>query len=279
VEDFKGKVAVVTGAASGIGLAMATRFAADGMAVVMADVEEPALEEAAADLLATGAEVLAVPCDVASLESVHELRDVALERHGRVHVLCNNAGVSGGGMISDLSVGEWRWVLGVNLFGVIHGIDAFLCSMIDHGEPAHVINTASMAGHLPGPGMGTYSVSKFGVVALSETLLAEMRMAGTNVGVSVLCPGWVDTRIAESDRNRPADIKRSSLDAPGAQAMEDFVKGLLAGGSAPSEIAEAVVTAISQDAFWVLPHHDFDDNMRARFDSILARTTPPGLFG
>ena len=206
MQDFAGKVAVVTGGASGIGLGMATRFAAEGMRLVLADIEEGALEAAAQGLRASGAEVLAVQTDAGDAASMDNLGARTLDHYGAVHIVCNNAGVGTHGRMWELSVNDWEFVLRVNLWGVIHGVRVFAPHLIEQDE-GHIVNTASMAGLVSVAGAGPYNVSKHGAVTLSETLSAELRDAGSNVGVSVLCPGLVATNLGASERNRPADLR------------------------------------------------------------------------
>ncbi len=191
MDTIEDKVAVVTGAASGIGRALAGRFATEGAKVVLADVEVEALEKAAAEIEGTGAEVLAVPTDVSDGQAVEALRDAAVERFGAVHVVCNNAGVASGGTLWTATDEDWGWVLGVNLMGVVHGVQAFTPLMIEQGE-GHIVNTASIAGMLAPPFMGIYNATKHAVVALSESLHGELALFAPGVGVSVLCPGWVE---------------------------------------------------------------------------------------
>src|SRR3954462_1707572 len=208
MKDLKGKVAVVTGAASGIGNGMATRFAEEGMKVVLADIEEGPLADAEKKLADTGATVLAVPTDVAKGEQMDALAQRTFEEFGTAHVICNNAGVAAGGPIWTLTEADWQWVLGVNLWGVIHGVRVFVPRLVEQGE-GHVVNTASIAGLTSVPMMGPYNVSKHGVVTLSETRANELSLQGSPVKVSVLCPGWVSTRIHEADRNRPAEFQKA----------------------------------------------------------------------
>ena len=203
LDGLRGRVAVITGGASGIGRALAERFATAGARLVLADVEEPALAAAGADLRAAGAEVAEVVTDVADPGAVDALADAAYQRFGAVHVVCNNAGVVSTGPSWEQSIEDWQWVLGVDLWGVIHGVRSFVPRMLDGGEPGHIVNTASIAGLLPFPNIAPYDVAKAGVVALSEALHGELRAAGAAIGVSVLCPGVVPTRISESSRNRP----------------------------------------------------------------------------
>ena len=231
MKTFRDRVAVVTGGASGIGRALAERFAADGMKVVLADVEEEPLAATAREMTAAGANVLAVRTDVAKAADVEALAERAWSAYGAVHVLCNNAGVGGGGLSWECSLAEWEWVLGVNLWGVIHGVRTFVPRMLAGGDEGHVVNTASVAGLSTAPGMGSYNVSKFGVVALSEVMHHELTLLGAKLRVSVLCPAWVNTRIADADRNRPAEAAANGASNPAFEAMRDAVRnaGRLAG--------------------------------------------------
>ena len=269
--EFEGKVAVVTGAASGIGRAMAERFAAAKMRVVLADVEEAALRNAEESLLERGANVLAVRADVRKLESIEELRNRAIDAFGKVHVLCNNAGVSAAGLSWEQSNADWEWTLGVNLWGVIHAVRTFLPGMIAHGEEGHVVNTASVAGLIAGPHQGPYAVSKFGVVALSETMYWELKGIGSKIGVSVLCPGFVNTRIIESERNRPVELGESAgFDAGG---LPEF-RARLAAGHDPADVAQQVLDGIVAQQLHILTDTDFDELIRGRVERILTRQKP-----
>jgi len=271
MDDLVGRTAVVTGAASGIGRALAERFAAEGMRLVLADVEERALAATADDLAASGVEVLPVVTDVADAASVGALADAAYGRFGAVHVLCNNAGVGAGGQIAELSLADWQWVLGVNLWGVIHGLHAFVPRMLAGAEPGHVVNTASLAGHVAGPFMGPYSASKFAVVAISEALYHEMNMSGGAIGVSVLCPGWVDTNIHASERNRPASLGGGGRVEDG---RADMLKQVLASGMPPAEVASLVLQAIRDGRFYVLTHPDMTPAVEARMKAIVEGANP-----
>jgi len=266
MEDFRDKVAVVTGAASGIGFGLSRRFAAEGMKVVMADVEEPALKSAADELEGDGADVLAVVTDVSDHDAVHALAAKTFDRFGTAHIVCNNAGIGTGGLAWEVSEAQWRWILGVNLMGVVHGIQAFVPKFVEQGE-GHVVNTASAAGLLTGPGMSPYYATKHAVVALSESLAAGLLVTGSNVGVSVLCPMWVKTRIAESDRNRPADVATVVDEStPDGATMRQMMQSMIATGIEPSEVADHVVDAIRSNRLYVLTHRaPTIDAVRERF--------------
>ncbi len=246
----KGKVAVITGGASGIGLATAARFAQAGAKLVLADVEAEPLFEAVRRLEKDGAEVLGVECDVTSYADVERLRDEAAAHFGAVHVIFNNAGVGGGPTLGS-PIELWQWVTAVNLDGVYHGIAAFVPLLVAQGE-GHVVNTASLAGLGGVPGMGPYCATKFAVVGLSESLFMELANQQSPVGVSVLCPGFVRTRIAESSRNLPSDV-RAKL-PPRDLEMEKLVADVVAAGIDPAVVADHVLAAVEGNEFWVLPH-------------------------
>lgn len=249
MEELAGKVAVITGAASGIGRAFAERFAAEGMKVVMADVNEPRLREVEAFLSENGADVAAARCDTASEADVESLAQLALERFGAAHVLCNNAGIGGIGDAWTDSMDLWHRVVGINLYGVVHGVRSFLPIMTEQGE-GHIVNTASMAGLTPMPGAAPYNVTKHGVVALSEGLFLELQVIGSPVGVSVLCPGWVRTNLME---NEP-----TSVSTPVANLINDVVRGgVESQGIPPEDVAGMVVDAIRENRFWILTHPDW----------------------
>jgi NAD(P)-dependent dehydrogenase (short-subunit alcohol dehydrogenase family) len=268
-----GRVAVVTGAASGIGLALCRRFADEGMRVVLADVEAAALEAAAAELTARGAEVLAVVTDVSDEAQVQALRDRTLAAFGAVHLLCNNAGVGGPhGLLWEVSRGDLDWVLGVNTHGVLHGIRAFVPVLLQQ-DAAHVVNTASIFGVFAGT-LGIYGPSKHTVVALSEALHLQLREVGSSVGVSVLCPGAVATRIASSARNRPASAGAPSADRAADQQSMDRMNALVDAGRDPADVAGLVVDAIASGRFYVLTSTHRHDAIRARAEAIIAGDAP-----
>ncbi|QYG94418.1 SDR family NAD(P)-dependent oxidoreductase [Iamia sp. SCSIO 61187] len=272
--DVAGCTAVVTGAASGIGFALAERFAGDGARVVMADVEAPALEQAADRLRERGAQVHPVITDVSDGEAVDALAAEAVDVFGPVHLLCNNAGVGAGGLTWELTTKDWEWVLGVNLWGVIHGLRAFLPGMLAHGEPAHVVNTASLAGHVSAPFMAPYGASKFAVVAISEALFHELAMTGSCVGVSVLCPGWVNTNIHSSERNRPGGGQADAPSGESAGMAVDMLRRVLSSGMDPAEVAALVVDAVREGAFYVFTHPDMMPAVETRAGAILQGHDP-----
>jgi NAD(P)-dependent dehydrogenase (short-subunit alcohol dehydrogenase family) len=261
MQELEGKVCVVTGGAGGIGLAMARRFQGAGMRVAIADVETDALD-AGVDALGGGPDVLGVRADVTVLADVHGLRDAVLERFGAAHVVCANAGVAPSGPIIGTSVDTWRWVMDVNVMGVVHTIDAFGAGLVAQGD-GHFVLTASAAGLSTTPGLGAYSATKHAVVGTAATLRTEL--AGTGVGVSVLCPGLVRTRIFDSERNRPDDAE-SHADPTTAEML----KGIIGGGVDPDEIAEAVHAAVIDDRLFILPTTDVAGMIRARLDDVAA---------
>ncbi len=269
---------MVTGAASGIGLALSHAFAARGLHVVMADVEANALDAAAEAVGATPGpgEVLAARTDVRDPDALDALAAATYERFGTAHIICNNAGVATGGPAWSIPAERWRWIVDVNLLGVAYGVNAFVPRMVEQGT-GHVVNTASAAGLMVGPGMAPYYATKHAVVALSESLHHDLQMGGiTGVGVSVLCPEWVRTRIGESERNLPEGIaSMAEATDPSSTFLRDMVLGLVAGGSDPAEIAALVLDAIEANQFYVVPHAETSlPRARSRWDTIEALGQP-----
>ena len=272
MEDLRGKVAVITGGASGIGRAVARRAAAEGMRVVIADIEEGALKEAERELTGQGADAIAVTTDVADAGSVRGLRDRALRHYGAVHLVHNNAGVGGGGPIWEVPEQDWRWILGVNLWGVIHGVATFVPLLMEQRE-GHVVNTASIAGLVTAPFIGPYNATKQAVVAVSETLYKDLEAAGASgVGVSVLCPGFVQTRIADSGRNRPDWAPGREVE--GAEDARSLIKDLVDGGIPAEVVAERVLDAVRTDTFYILTHPDTRVAIQTRFEDIAEGRAP-----
>jgi NAD(P)-dependent dehydrogenase (short-subunit alcohol dehydrogenase family) len=272
----RGRVAVVTGAASGIGLGLARRFAAEGMRVVMADVEAPPLEAAAAELGRDGAEVLPVVTDVSDAGSVADLRDTALRAFGAVHLLCNNAGVGGSqDPLWEVPLGDLEWVFGVNLWGVVHGIRAFV-PVLQEQDAAHVVNTSSVFGLFAGS-LGAYGASKHAVVALSESLHFQLREAGSHIGVTVLCPSAVRTNFDDSARNRPPAAGPPADAGATTQAARADLHARSAPPREPGEVADLVVDAVRTGRFYVLTNAARDTAIRKRAEEVLAGgpPTPP----
>jgi len=270
MRDFAGKTAFVTGGASGIGLALGRAFAEAGMKVMLADVEASALEKALQGLGNYSNGVRGVPCDVADPESVERAARATFDAFGNVHVVCNNAGVVAGGGIDNVSVDSWRWVVDVNLMGVVYGVRSFLPHMQKHGEGGHIVNTASMAGMVNNMGFSPYAATKFAVVAMSEGLAARLQPHG--IGVSVLCPDFVRTRIGESGRNRLARYGESpQLDpaSPAAQLVAEIARQLESGID-PAEVAAKVLAAIRNGDLYIFTHPNMRQAVDGRFAAIQA---------
>jgi NAD(P)-dependent dehydrogenase (short-subunit alcohol dehydrogenase family) len=269
IQSFESKVAVVTGAASGIGLALCRALGREGCRVVMADIEGGALQVAAERLSTPGTEVLAVETDVSSIAALERLAARTLERFSRVDLLFNNAGVSTFNPQRDQTLADWKWVLDVNLWGVIHGLHVFLPILRSQGGPAHVVNTASIAGVLSGVAcLGPYAVSKAGVVSISETLRIELAAEGSPIGVSVVCPANTDTAVLESERNRPGHRELRS------EAGEGFRKAMKIafkdpGALQPEDVAEQVLSAVRKGNFWIFTHPALRPVLEARVSEML----------
>lgn len=272
MQDFRDKIAVITGGASGIGRAFADRAVQEGMKVVLADVEREPLFKAEAELSERGAQVLAVETDVSKAVDLEQLAEEAVSKFGGVHLLFNNAGVVLGRRIWENTTDDWNWIIGVNLMGVIHGVRVFVPIMQEQGDECHIVNTASMAGLIAGPRLGAYKVTKFGVVALSETLYYELGEDGSNIGVSVLCPGFIRTQINKSDRNRPIEGRQIL----GKDADESsFLNEGVAGGKEPSVIADYVFDGIRAGKLYLLPHEGSGDRVIHRAKEIVNEVAPP----
>ena len=265
MDSFKDKVAVVTGGGSGIGRALALSLAREGARLVLADLDEPAMEGVARQAREHGVETLTVRTDVTELAQVQALAERAWKAFGAVHVLCNNAGVAAWGGLDKATHRDWQWVLGVNLWGVIHGIEAFVPRMIAGGQRGHIVNTASMAGLIASQGLGVYNTSKYAVVGLSETLAKDLKPYG--IGVSVLCPMGVETRIRESERSRPAALRNEAAAEPAVELIGRYLE--------PETVAGMVLDAIRRGELYVITHDEGLEPLRRRFErmqqSILSR--------
>jgi NAD(P)-dependent dehydrogenase (short-subunit alcohol dehydrogenase family) len=271
MEDLQGKVAVITGGASGIGRAVADKAATEGMKIVLGDIEEGPLKAAVDNLTSSGAEVLGVATDVSDRASVEALRDAALERFGAVHLVHNNAGIGLGGPLWEITEEDWRWILGVNLWGVIHGVATFTPLLLEQGE-GHIVNTASIAGLIVAPFLGPYNATKQAVVAISETLFKDLQAVAAPVGVSVLCPGFVRTRIAESERNRPEWAPDREVE--GAEELRGVVQDMVGGGIEAATVADRVIDAVRTNTFYILTHPELDSAITTRFDDIVQGRAP-----
>jgi NAD(P)-dependent dehydrogenase (short-subunit alcohol dehydrogenase family) len=270
MHDLQGKTAFVTGGASGIGFALCRAFAQSGMKVMLADIETAALERAIGSLHDFGRNVRGIQCDVADPDSVERAASAAFDAFGKVHILCNNAGVAAGGGIDNISLDNWRWVIDVNLMGVVYGIKSFLPHMLAQGEGGHIVNTASMAGMINGMGFSPYAASKFAVVSMSEGL--SLRLQPLGIGVSVLCPDFVRTGIADSGRNRPERYgKAQPLDpaSPAAALVAEIARRIEAGLD-PADVAARVLAAIRNDELYIFTHPNMREAVENRFAAIQA---------
>ncbi len=267
-----GRVAVVTGGGSGIGLALANAFAATGCSVVLADVQEDALAAAAVEVGAHGVDVLTVVTDVSKADQVDALAAAAMERFGAVHVVCNNAGVGGAGDPWFGPIESWEWVVGVNFWGVVHGVRSFLPHIAMSGG-GHIVNTASMAGLYPGFA-APYDATKHAVVALTEGLYSSMQAAQLPIGVSCLCPGWVKTGIAHSERNWPDALGEAPVRDAGQEVSLNYLRRAIDEGMQPGAVADLVVDAVRTGRYWIFPHPDWLDIAVERFHSIGEQVNP-----
>jgi NAD(P)-dependent dehydrogenase (short-subunit alcohol dehydrogenase family) len=275
MNNFNGKTAVITGAASGIGFALAKHAAAQGMSLVLADIDEAALQAAAEQLSLPADRVLALRTDVRHAAEIKALADAAYGKFNRVHLLFNNAGVALARTTWEHTVADWEWILRVNLWSVVHGISEFLPRMQAQGGPAHIVNTASVAGLVSNPGMAAYNVSKHGVVTLSETLSLELQMTQSPIGVSLLCPAWVPTGIGNSERNRPSDVAQTKpIEGLTAQLNKRIGKAIASGQLTADDMAVETFNAISEKRFYVIPHSYMFPVIETRMKEILNQQNP-----
>jgi NAD(P)-dependent dehydrogenase (short-subunit alcohol dehydrogenase family) len=278
MHDLKGKTAVITGAASGIGLALAQRAAREGMRLVLADIDEAKLAEAAKTLPVVADALCTRRVDVSREEDIAALADEAFGRFGGVHLLCNNAGVGLTRLAWELTTADWEWILGVNLWSVVHAVHYFVPRMLAQDGESHVVNTASAAGLLSTPAMAAYNVSKHGVVTLSETLYTELRAQQAKIGVSVLCPAWVPTAIHTSERNRPQRFGEAAPPSAASAAYQERMgQAVKSGRLTADDMASAVFDAVAADRFYVIPHSRIKQAVRLRMDDILEDRNPTPL--
>ncbi len=271
MKELNGETALITGGASGIGLSIGKRLAEAGMKVVLADIEVPVLEEAVAELKGLGFEAMGVYCDVSDIGSVEEMKNQVEETFGNPKVVCLNAGVGFGSPLSEATISDWEWVVGVNLWGIINGLHAFLPAIREMSE-GHIVITASIAGHVSVPNLGPYSATKFASVSIAETLRQELLTENSGVGVSCLCPGFVSTNIWNSERNRPENLLNKSLDDLTEEELlqrEAFMEWISSNAKEPSEVAELVHQAIVDDRFWIFTDGQHLEGIKSRHSSIV----------
>ena len=275
MQEFQDKVAVITGAASGIGRGIAERCISEGMKVVLADIDETPLVKTETELKALGGTVLGVRVDVSQRSDVELLARQTLDAFGQVHLLFNNAGVAAGGVPWEATWNDWEWVIGVNLWGVIYGVKVFTPLMLAQNTECHIINTASTAGLIVGAGSAPYAVTKHAVVALSENLYLSLQQRNSLVKVSVLCPGLVRTNIVNAERNRPAELRNEPVAlTPEMQAGLTAFKAAVEASMPPRQVAEVVFNAISKEQFYILPHPEYMEVIQLRTDKLLRLENP-----
>ncbi len=276
MKEFEGKVAIVTGAASGIGYALAERFASEGMKVVLSDIEESALLKTEKDFEEKGYEVTSLVVDVSKESDIRQLAENTIRKYGAIHILCNNAGVfCEFAPIWKQSVETWNWMLGVNLWGVIHGIRTFVPIMIEQGTECHIINTASMSGLFSMPMISLYNSIKHAVISITESLYMELKLENAKIGVSVLCPGMVKTNFNNSERNRPDDLRSAEIEKTDIQQIwHDAYSEYLAGGMDAAAVADITLDAIKHENFYIFPSKPPIEIARSWMNNILSEKNP-----
>jgi len=277
MKEFKDKVAVITGGAGGIGRGIAEHCLQKGMKVVLADIEEPALTQAEKELKARSAAVLAVQTDVSKMDEIEVLAQKTLDEFGAVHLLFNNAGVEVRGTIWEYTLADWEWIINVNLWGVIHGVKVFVPIMLEQQTECHIVNTASVAGLISGPGIGSYRVTKNGIISFSETLYHELKQRNAQIGVSVLCPSFVRSRLVEAERNRPAELRnppRKHPLSPHDQELLQWFQEQNKNAMPPEQFADKVFKGIQQNTFYILTHPENNDAIKQRMEDILQQRNP-----
>lgn len=281
MKEFKSKTVVITGAASGIGRALSLRFAAEGMNLVLADIEEAPLAKVESEIRANGVKTLSVVMDVSKAEQVESLAQKSYDTFGAVHIVCNNAGVFRDSLTWQTPLEDWKWIMGVNLWGVIHGIRSFVPRMIEQNTEGHILNTASINGFIFSPLQSVYQATKFAVVSISESLYHELNMMQSKLKVSVLCPGWVKTKIWEAGRNRPNNLGGESFVSayapnlpPMLASMEQEKVKAIDQAPLPEDVAEQALAAIRDEQFYILNHPEYDRFIRTRMQNILNRKNP-----
>jgi NAD(P)-dependent dehydrogenase (short-subunit alcohol dehydrogenase family) len=279
VEEFAGKTAVVTGAGSGMGKAFALRWGAEGMNVVIGDIQQDALDGCVAELSGAGVPVLGLRTDVSKLSDIEALADAAEARFGPIHLVNNNAGVEGylDGPIWEATAKDWDWTLSVNLMSVIYGVRTFVPRMLAHGEPGHVVNTCSMTSVIAAANM--YGICKHAILALTEVLAADLKAAGAPIGATGLCPGIIATNLFHGSRNRPASLANESGMSSSGAALRESMHATLSKGMAPSEVADKLVTAVRENALYLLTDHEWDSRVVARHEAIMAGAVGPAATG
>jgi NAD(P)-dependent dehydrogenase (short-subunit alcohol dehydrogenase family) len=279
VEEFAGKTAVVTGAGSGMGKAFALRWAAEGMSLVIGDIQQDALDATVAELEAAGTPVAALRIDVSRLSDIEALADLAEARFGKIHLVHNNAGVEGylDGKIWEATAKDWDWTLGVNLMSVTYGIRTFVPRMLAHGEAGHVVNTCSMTSVIAATNM--YGICKHAILAMTEVLAADLAAAGANIAATGLCPGIIATNLFHGSRNRQAELANEGGISASGSELRDHMHSVLSKGMPPSEVADKVVTAVREKKLYLLTDHEWDSRVVARHEAILAGAVGPASTG